>query len=229
MCGPQGQDRAPPDADAGGGGSGKTTDFPRPRAELPDGAAVVDSAPELPRPRHLRSIPQSAHTSPTPSPCLFPLPSDRGQASFPLQDQTGTQPAASPWGLTGYKDKLTAKGKALYTWGRHVSEEWAEPGARGAGTGVSQRQMCPGTRCSPTAGSSPATYSLGLSAWGRAHASLLVDFYIYTLQGPRDGRVRNYNLTSLASCQADSSSPRPRLLGVLCTFASAEAIKTLCV
>ena len=99
---------------------------------------------------------------------LFPLPSDGGQASFPLQDQTGTQPAASPRGLTGYKDKLTAKGKALYRWGRHVSEEWAEPGARGAGTGVSQRQMCPGTWCSPTAGSSPATYSLGVVGLGQS-------------------------------------------------------------
>lgn len=51
----------------------------------------------------------------------------------------------------------------------------------------------------------------GRRSRGRAHTSL-VDFYIYTLQAPGDGRVRNYNLTSLASRAKQTAPP----LGHVC-------------
>lgn len=68
----------------------------------------------------------------------------------------------------------------------------------------------------------------GRRSRGRAHTSL-VDFYIYTLQAPETEEcVITTSLPRLPR-QADSSSPRPRLLGVFCTFVSDKAINPLCV
>lgn len=164
MRGPRGQDRAPPDADAGGGCSGRTTDFPHPRAELPDGAAwlilgqsfpglaTFAPSPKAPTfPQHLLLLSSLCQVIGAKPHSLCRIRQGRNLPPLP-----GDHPV-----LTGYKDKLTAKGKALYTWGRHVSEEWAEPGTRGAGT------VCHSDRCAREPGAPRRQVPpLPPTAWG---------------------------------------------------------------